>query len=82
LRNADATAKLPILMLSVKAKESDKSMGLKVGANEFLGKPISPDELAAGAGKLLGHDGDAPREEGQDSSERLKFWPHSENKGE
>ena len=82
LRNADATAKLPILMLSVKAKTSDRSTGLKVGADEFLGKPIGPDELVAGVGRVLEHKGAVPMEKGEEVSEYLKFWPHEERKGE
>ncbi|MBA7594259.1 Sensor histidine kinase RcsC [subsurface metagenome] len=82
LRNADATANLPILMLSVKARESDKNMGLKVGADEYLTKPTGPDELMASVGRLLEHKGAVPMEEDQHVSEYLKFWPHGERKEE
>lgn len=40
LRNEAQTAKLPIIMLSAKGQETDKTTGLKVGANEYLTKPI------------------------------------------
>ena len=82
LRNADATADLPILMLSVKARESDRSMGLKVGANEYLTKPRDQAELVACVARLLERKGAVPLDAGQQVSEYLKFWPHDERKGE
>lgn len=40
LRNGPQTAKLPIIMLSAKGQEADKTTGLKVGADEYLTKPV------------------------------------------
>ena len=40
LRNEPQTAQLPIIMLSAKGQETDKTTGLKVGANEYLTKPV------------------------------------------
>jgi DNA-binding response OmpR family regulator len=40
LRSEPQTAQLPILMLSAKGQAADKSMGLQVGANEYLTKPV------------------------------------------
>lgn len=40
LRSEESTAKLPIIMLSAKGQETDKTMGLSVGANEYLTKPV------------------------------------------
>ena len=40
LRNEPQTAKLPIIMLSAKGQETDKTTGLKVGADEYLTKPV------------------------------------------
>lgn len=40
LRQDPATAKLPIIMLSAKGQEIDKTTGLNVGANEYLTKPV------------------------------------------
>jgi len=40
LRNDEPTAKLPIIMLSAKGQETDKTTGLSVGANEYLTKPV------------------------------------------
>jgi len=51
---ADAeTAKLPVLMLSAKAQEIDKTTGLKMGADDYLPKPADPAEIVARVSKLL-----------------------------
>ena len=82
LRNEASTAKLPIMMLSVKGRESDRDMGLKVGADEYLTKPTDPAELVAGVGRLLESKGAAPMEGGHPDFEYLKFWPRDERNGE
>lgn len=45
LRNDTATANLPIIMLSAKADPESISKGLRVGANEYLTKPVTPHDL-------------------------------------
>ena len=40
LRAEESTAKLPIVMLSAKGQDTDKTTGLSVGANEYLTKPV------------------------------------------
>jgi two-component system alkaline phosphatase synthesis response regulator PhoP len=40
LRQNPQTANLPIIMLSAKGQEVDKTTGLKVGASEYLTKPV------------------------------------------
>jgi DNA-binding response OmpR family regulator len=53
LRSEPQTAKLPILMLSAKAREADKATGINVGANDYLSKPAAPDEIVARVANLL-----------------------------
>jgi DNA-binding response OmpR family regulator len=43
----------PILMLSVKADEFDKVLGLSIGADDYLTKPFSPRELVARVKAIL-----------------------------
>ena len=45
LRNDEQSADLPIIMLSAKADPKSISKGLSVGANEYLTKPVTPDDL-------------------------------------
>jgi len=47
LRADRATAGLPILMLTAKADEVDRVVGLEVGADDYVVKPFSPRELVA-----------------------------------
>ena len=47
LRERTETAKLPILMLTAKAGEADRVIGLEMGADDYLAKPFSPRELVA-----------------------------------
>jgi two-component system alkaline phosphatase synthesis response regulator PhoP len=45
LRGEPRTAQLPILMFSAKGQDSDKATGLKVGADEYLTKPVDREVL-------------------------------------
>jgi phosphate regulon transcriptional regulator PhoB len=47
LRDRAETAKVPILMLTAKAGEADRVVGLEMGADDYLTKPFSPRELVA-----------------------------------
>ena len=38
---------IPIIMLSAKTEESDKVIGLSMGADDYVAKPFHPQELAA-----------------------------------
>ncbi len=41
------TKNIPIIMLSAKAEDSDKIIGLSMGADDYITKPFSPQELVA-----------------------------------
>ena len=47
LKNSDATAHIPVIMLSAKSQETDKVVGLELGADDYVTKPFSPRELIA-----------------------------------
>lgn len=47
LRADAATARLPILMLTARAAETDRIVGLEMGADDYVTKPFSPRELTA-----------------------------------
>ena len=47
LRTKEATLQVPILMLTARASEVDKVVGLEVGADDYVTKPFSPRELVA-----------------------------------
>jgi DNA-binding response OmpR family regulator len=53
LRADPKTSVLPIIMLTAKGEESDKIVGLELGADDYVTKPFSPKELVARVKALL-----------------------------
>ena len=53
LRQETATAGVPILMLTAKADEADRVLGLELGADDYLTKPFGLRELQARVKALL-----------------------------
>ena len=53
LRAEPETARLPILMLSAKAREVDIDTGRRMGATIYLTKPLDPSGLVVQVGTLL-----------------------------
>jgi len=47
IRGNAATATIPIIMLTARAEESDRIVGLEIGADDYVAKPFSPNELVA-----------------------------------
>ena len=47
LRGQASTERLPIVILTAKAAEADRIVGLEMGADDYLTKPFSPRELVA-----------------------------------
>lgn len=54
LRRDPATATIPIIMLTARAAEMDRVIGLELGADDYVTKPFSPRELVLRIKKLLG----------------------------
>jgi two-component system, OmpR family, alkaline phosphatase synthesis response regulator PhoP len=46
-RELRRTSSIPIVMLTARGEESDKVVGLELGADDYLLKPFSPKELVA-----------------------------------
>ena len=53
LRAAPETAQMPVLILTAKGEETDKVLGLELGADAYVTKPFSPRELLARVRALL-----------------------------
>ena len=59
VRANEKTAAIPIIMLTARAEESERIVGLEMGADDYIAKPFSPNELVARVRALLRRD--APR---------------------
>ncbi len=45
--------RLPILMLTAKSQQADRTMAEQVGVDLYLSKPVTPDEITAAVDSLL-----------------------------
>ena len=53
LRGDKTTEAVPIIMVTARAEETDRIVGLDIGADDYLAKPFSPNELVARVRALL-----------------------------
>jgi two-component system phosphate regulon response regulator PhoB len=64
LKTDAATRQIPVLMLTAKAEEIDRIVGLEFGADDYVTKPFSPRELVLRVNAILRRGkGDAAAEE-------------------
>jgi DNA-binding response OmpR family regulator len=54
LRASEATARVPIILLTARTQEADVARGFEAGADDYLRKPFSPQELTARVQAILG----------------------------
>jgi DNA-binding response OmpR family regulator len=54
LRGEDATRAMPVILLTARAQEADVARGFESGADDYLRKPFSPQELRARVQAILG----------------------------
>jgi DNA-binding response OmpR family regulator len=47
IRTRPETQRIPIIMITARASETDRVVGLEAGADDYITKPFSPRELAA-----------------------------------
>ena len=53
VRGHEPTASTPIIMLTARGEESERIVGLEIGADDYVPKPFSPQELVARVRALL-----------------------------
>jgi len=77
LRADPATATIPVIMLTARATEIDRVLGLEIGADDYIVKPFSPRELVARVHAVLrrthGEDVPAPHEVFERGRLRIDF---------
>ncbi len=54
LRAGEATARLPVLMLTARGQRRDREMAERFGASRFMTKPFSNSEMLSSVRELLG----------------------------
>jgi len=54
MRAEETTKGIPIIMLTARAQDSDVEEGFDAGADDYLRKPFSPQELRARVQSILG----------------------------
>jgi phosphate regulon transcriptional regulator PhoB len=67
LKSDTATTQIPILMLTAKAEEVDRIVGLEFGADDYVTKPFSPREIVLRIRAIL--------RRGETADESLKAGP-------
>ena len=65
LRAGGASRDVPVLMLTARREEEDRIHGLSLGADDYLTKPFSPQELVLRVGAILRRTRVAPSDEGE-----------------
>jgi len=63
-RRIRAASDVPVLMLTAKGEETDRIVGLELGADDYLPKPFSPRELVARLKAILRRRGTPARSDG------------------
>ena len=54
LRAEEATSKMPIILLTARAQDADVQQGFDAGADDYIRKPFSPQELRSRVQAILG----------------------------
>ncbi len=54
LRRHEETSRMPVILLTARAQEADVARGFEAGADDYVRKPFSPQELRARVQAILG----------------------------
>ncbi len=54
LRADSATSRIPVILLTARVQEADVARGFEAGADDYVTKPFSPQELKARVQAVLG----------------------------
>jgi two-component system OmpR family response regulator len=73
-RDLRAGSSLPVIMLTARAEEVDRIVGLEMGADDYLAKPFSPRELLARIKTILRRARGLPLARGDPRRARFAGW--------
>jgi two-component system OmpR family response regulator len=77
-----ATSGIPVILITAKAEETDRIVGLEIGADDYVVKPFSPRELLARIKAVLRRAGERPSRHRAPDSEAYAFGPWVLRSGE
>jgi len=72
-RNLRAESDIPVIMLTAMGEETDRIIGLEMGADDYLAKPFNPRELLARIKAVLRRTGSAQARSPREAPESLRF---------
>jgi len=72
-RNLRARSQVPVIMLTARGEETDRIVGLEMGADDYLPKPFNPRELLARIKSILRRTRALPDNLQPDEARRLLF---------
>ncbi|MFA6110035.1 MAG: response regulator [Candidatus Latescibacterota bacterium] len=75
LKQSEEHRRIPVLMLTARAAEVDRIVGLELGADDYLTKPFSPRELVLRVRAVLRRAAKAEGDDPEEPGERLEFGP-------
>jgi two-component system OmpR family response regulator len=83
-RHLRETTDLPVILLTAMAEETDRVVGLEIGADDYLTKPFNPRELLARIKAVLRRTQSLPRPKDTAARERVRFadWTFDANRRE
>lgn len=70
-----ATTNLPVILLTARAEETDRIVGLEIGADDYVTKPFSPRELLARIKAVLRRAGESGARVHAPETESYAFGP-------
>lgn len=72
-RHLRATGEVPVILLTAVAEETDRVVGLEMGADDYVTKPFNPRELLARIRAVLRRVNSLPPRRGRPAATRLAF---------
>lgn len=80
-RQVRATSNIPIIFLTAMAEDTDRIVGLELGADDYLVKPFNPRELLARIRAVLRRMNDAPQRMSKEQLKKVRIGPWCVNMG-
>lgn len=72
-RHLRATTDVPVILLTAVTEETDRVVGLEMGADDYVTKPFSPRELLARVRAVMRRSNSLPRQPGALPGEHVRF---------